>query len=275
MKLVTFGCSWIAGDELGDLSPEYRNTHNLGSNIYNDKDYVFDDYINYSCNGASNERILIQLLEYVNSNDYSDKDFIVVGLSALTRRLDYLNQFKASLTLPHWDTMHTNSLFFKRDSNFKKWFDLNGYFLLNSRNELKRYMVNCLSIKSVIGNNPCIVFQSIDNVNKVFNDIGEFVDVIVDRYSCIENEETNIKSCPFINKEVVSKEFLKNLNESQIWLNIEIDSWETYLRNLEDGTQPPYYFASDARTHPSEIGIQLWYSDVIKKYIDKIFGNLK
>ena len=273
MKLITFGCSWMAGDELGDLSPKYRNTHNLGYQIY--KDYSFDDYINYSGNGASNERILIQLIEYINSSDYCETDLLVVGLSALTRKLDYLNQFKASLTIPHWDAMHTNSLFFKDDIKFKKWFDSNGYFLLNSRNELKRYMTNCLSIKSAINTNPCIVFQSIDNINNVFNDKEEFEDVTIHRYSHLSNKETGSKSCPFIDKKIYSDLISKNLKESQIWLNIENDSWETFLRNLEDTSKPPYYFASEVRTHPSEIGIELWYSEFIKKNIDKIFGSLK
>jgi len=277
MKLVTFGCSWIAGDELGDSSPEYRNTHNLGYQIY--KDYQFDDYINYGNNGASNERILIQLLEYTNSDKYSKDDVLVVGLSALTRRLDYINDAKSSLTIPHWDTMHfsdyKHNKHYLTHPTFKKWFYLDGYFLLNSRNELKRYLSNCLSIKSVIGENPCIVFQSIDNVDNVFNKVESWYDVNVGVYVHSSKTETHVDVCPFIDKSLHNNELNKNLKDTQIWLNLQVDSWETFLKNIEDYNRPHQHFASKGRLHPSELGIRIWYESVIKKYIDKIFGSLK
>ena len=276
MKLVTFGCSWIYGDELGDLSTEYRNTHNLGYLIYNENRDKFTEYINYGGNGASNERIILQILEYTNSSDYSKDDVIVVGLTSLARKLDYLNFYKFTLTLPSWQDLHLSSLSYGTDQLFRKWFDLTGYFLLNSRNELKRYMVNCLSIKSLIADNPCVVFQSIDNVNSVFNQDdnmdgdGNWNHVILHKYTTKTNTEEAVSSDDFVNKDIHQNELYKNLNNNQLWLNFKMDSWQTFLNKLYSTNTDIKYFASDWNLHPSEIGIEVWYQDVIKKYIDKI-----
>lgn len=280
MKLVTFGCSWIYGDELGDLSETYRNTHNLGFQIY--KDYQFDDYINYGGNGASNERIVLQLLEYINSEDYSEDDLLIVGLTSLARDLHYINYHNYTFTIPHWHLMHLQNHGASSDSDFIKWIELTGKYILNSRNESKRYMLNCLSIKSIIGNNPCVVFQSIDNVDTVISkddstklDKRPWMDVPIQKYSSNANEEEQFMSTKFKDKSAHESVLYKDLKNNQFWLNMKMESWQSFLDKIDQTSSSKNVYASDIRTHPSEYGIELWYSTIIKKYIDKIFGSLK
>jgi len=203
MKLVTFGCSWIWGDELEPSTAEYRNSVNIGGLI--NKDYNFDDYINYGNNGASNERIILQIMEYKKSKHYDVNDFILVGLSGTQRKLDYLNYNKVPFTIPVWHEMLIpNDM---DDSNFRKWFFDTGVFLINSRNDAVRYSVNIQTIKSLLSqHSKYIVFQSIDKINKMYDSVeyDEWSEVRL--HHDVNDETFENDSTIFFDKEFLEKE---------------------------------------------------------------------
>ena len=85
MKLVTFGDSWVWGDELEPkkiLTPDgvgydhnyniYRHENNIGGIV--NKNHTFTEYINYATNGGSNQHIIYDLMNYINSDDYDEND---------------------------------------------------------------------------------------------------------------------------------------------------------------------------------------------------------
>jgi hypothetical protein len=266
MKLVTFGCSWMYGDELKELTPSYRNSHNLGGVIYQRHNDIFSNYLNYAGNGASNERIVLQLLEYINSENYSKDDFLIVSLTSPLRRLDYINNLKIPLTIPHWHEMHLNSM--NSDTGFIEWFKLDTIYNLNSRNEIKRYVFNLLSIKNLIKGNKHLVFQSIDNPSKVFDgvELESWFDVPVHFYSKDKDEEDVIPSVTLFDRKKLKKELTKNLSENQNWLDFEF-TWQDYLKSLDNYIQ---YFPNDMCLHPNEYGVKTWYNNIVKEYIEKL-----
>ena len=267
MKLVTFGCSWIWGDELEPSTAEYRNSVNIGGLI--NKDYKFDDYINYGNNGASNERIILQIMEYKKSKHYDVNDFILVGLSGTQRKLDYLNYNKIPFTIPVWHEMLIpNDM---DDSNFRKWFLDTGAFLINSRNDAVRYSVNIQTIKSLLSqHSKYIVFQSIDKINKMYDSVE------YDKWSEIRlhhdvNDETfENDSTIFFDKEFLEKEIKSNLLDTQVWINFKEKSWFEYLEELHIADPLNFQPMVGFGQHPNEFGIKYWYDNVLKSYIEKI-----
>ena len=102
MKLVTFGDSWVWGDELEPNKKlthdgiEYDNNYNIYRHQNNiggviNKNYNFDSYINYATNGGSNQHIIYDLMNYINSEDYNEEDLILVGLTSPMRNIIYSN----------------------------------------------------------------------------------------------------------------------------------------------------------------------------------------
>jgi len=263
MKLVTFGCSYVWGDELIPNTPEYRNLNNIGGIIY--KNHKFDDYINFAVCGASNERILLQILEYKNSKYYSEDDFILVGLSGLSRKLNYINIYNQAFTIPHWNNMHLTNF---EDEEFVNWFNLDKKINLNYKNQLTRYGINLLAIKSAISDNKYIVFQSIDDVDFSYDSVTKesYIKNVPLKLSTIKNQ-TDLYSTVLFEKEKIKKEILKSTNKNQLWLNFDYESWFYFIKNKH---QPNVYETLKKGNHPSELGHQIWYRDFLKKYIENI-----
>jgi len=82
-------------------------------------------------------------------------------------------------------------------------------------------------------------------------------------------------STKFKDKLTYESVLYKDLKDNQFWLNMKMESWESFLDKIDQPSSSKNVYASGIRTHPSEYGIELWYSTIIKKYIDKIFGSLK
>jgi len=266
MKLVTFGCSWLYGDELIPNTPEYRNSNNIGGVIYQNHQNLFTNYLNYSGNGASNERIAMQLFEYINSEHYSEDDFLLIGLSSPARRLDYINKHKIPLTKPHWNKMHIKD-FEKIDKDFVEWFKLETIYNLNNRNEIKRYFLNLNTISNIIKNNKFLVFQSIDNVPNIYENVefDNWFEMPVHFYSKEKNDEYEIPSKIIFSKDTLKSFLNKGLSKNQNWINFDI-TWEDYLKNLNDDDK---YFCNGRSIHPCENGVKIWYN-YIKKYIEDL-----
>jgi len=271
MKLITFGCSWVWGDELEPSTAEYRNSVNIGGLINND--YKFDEYINYGNNGASNERIILQILEYKNSEHYDASDFLVVGLSGLQRKLIYLNEENIPFTIPNWDYdshigSQNNSL--KTIDGFKEYMDGVFRFEVNNRNELVRYNINLYAIKSLLSNhNKYIVFQSIDNPNIVFKGVETLNWDEVFIFNDVGSTTYKNKNIMFFDKTILQNELNLNTLDSQKWINLSELSWRRYLEiyrlknNMTDVT-------AGMGEHPNEFGIKLWYTNILNKYIKEI-----
>jgi len=266
MKLVTFGDSWIHGDELTPDTPEYRNSVNIGGLIY--KDFNFTEYINYANNGASNERIILQLMEYKNSKNYSKDDLIVVGLSSLARNLLYINLKNSPLTLPSWDIMHLNSnddAFKEKDKDYLDWFEKTGFYITNTRNELVRYALNIFSIKSLLSDNKkYLVWQSLDDLDFLYKtvEMKNWNDITLHWDEKNVNHSTISKI--FFDKEYIKKELYSNIEKTQMWINFTEPSWQKYLKSTPD------IKTYINKTHPNELGHFLWYDKIIKKYIKTI-----
>lgn len=268
MKLVTFGDSWIYGDEILPDTIEYRNGVIIGGLIY--KDFKFSKYINYANNGASNERIALQIMEYKNSDNYSEDDFLVVGLTSPLRNLLYLNHGHAPLTLPSWDEMHIKTRKDSpSDSVYKDWFKKTGFYLTNNRNDLVRYANNLFTIKSLLASNKkYLVWQSIDDIHKIYDDVEMKGWNEVRLHWDDGNEFKEKDSKIFFDKEYIKKELSSNLEDTQVWINFNEPSWQTVLNKdvLLHGGVSEFMVLH----HPNEKGHLFWYENFIKKYIKNI-----
>ena len=265
MKLITFGDSWMWGDELKESTPVYRNTHNLGGVVFNNHQEIFTSYLNYSGNGSSNERIILQVAEYINSPNYSKNDFLLIGLSSPLRRLDYINEIKTPLTFPHWDSMHLGNIHYTE--SFKEWFMLEHRYNTNSRNEIKRYFINLFALKGLIKNNNYLVFQSIDNPVPIFEkiDYTGWEEVSIHFYSSVDSSEELLKSKLLFDIDFIKSKLNIGTTENQSWTNLDI-TWSEYLLSIDRNN----IFANNNHLHPSEDGILEWYNFFIKKYIEDL-----
>lgn len=265
MKLVTFGCSFIHGDELIPDTPSYTNKHNIGGVI--NSNYKFDDYINFGNNGASNDRIVLQIMEYINSNYYDKNDFILIGLSGLPRTLKYINKGRYPLTIPNWsydchikDTKHNIT---KYDDS-KQWMDLVFKYEVNDRNDLVHYFLCCSTIKSLLSPiDKYLIFQSIDSPSDVYKSVNseEKWNEVVIHHTTL-NQTYTTESKLFFNESFIKKLLFENLKDTQLWENFSKLSYQSYINTNES-----YRCYGN---HPNEIGAQKFFEKVLKKHIDKI-----
>lgn len=271
MKLVTFGCSWIWGDELEPSTAEYRNSVNIGGLI--NKDYKFDDYINYGNNGASNERIILQILEYKNSKYYNESDFLVVGLSGLQRKLLYLNHANIAFTLPTWDY---DSHIKNQKNSLSDLNDVEEYmssvlkFEVNNRNDLVRYNINLFAIKTLLSSHTkYIVFQSIDNPIEVYDNVEkiDWNELVI--HHDVGTITHTTKNTMFFNKTILQSELNHNLLKTQKWINLSEISWRRYLE-IYRHKNGMVNVTKGVGEHPNEFGIKLWYEKVLSNYIKQI-----
>lgn len=265
MKLVTFGCSFIQGDELTPDTPEYVNTHNIGGVI--NSSYKFEDYINYGNNGASNERIVLQIMEYLNSEYYDENDFILVGLSGLTRNLKYMNIGKYPFTIPHWsynDHVRNTKHLMSNESDSKDYMNLVLKYEVNERNQIVQYLLNCLSIKSLL--NPFkkyLVFQSIDTPVKLYRDIkyDKGWKEINLHHTTLDKKES-VESKLFFDREFIEPLVRNGLGPKQSWINFSNMTYQMFVDAKKE-----YKMEGG---HPSELGSLMYFEKYLKKYVDRI-----
>jgi len=266
MDLIVFGDSWTYGDELVPDTPLYRNSVNIGGLVF--KNYNFKNYHNYSANGASLQHIILHILTYLKSEHYSPDNFIMVGLTSPMRKLRFNNISKTPTNWSSHDydefTNYCNPKL-KDSAEFKSWWENNIICNVNVRNDLINYFNACFTIKSLLNlHSKYIIWQSIDGglYDKVETDFDEI-------YSDYENyqsitthhKENNL----FFNKDIVYETVTHDLFKTQVWLNFHEESWMSWLLNKNDSN----LFVKDGN-HPSEMGINLWFDDFLKKYIDKV-----
>ena len=266
MKLVTFGCSFVYGDELIPNTPEYLNQHNIGGVI--NKNYNFDEYVNYGNNGASNDRIVLQLLEYITSDYYDVNDFIVVGLSGLPRNIKYLNNGKYPLTIPHWsyiDHIRPSQHLVKDYEGCEDWMRLVFEFETNDRNDLVKYFLNISTIKSLLLQfKKHFVFQSMDDPSKVYDSVNknkkDWGEIVI--HHIYKNKEYKKNSDLFFNENLVKKIINNDLTKTQIWINFLKTSYQGFINTNDEYRKHG--------GHPSELGAEKYFEQILKNYIDKI-----
>lgn len=285
MKLITFGDSWVWGDELEPKKTPtsdgiiydhnyntYRHENNIGGVV--NKNHTFTDYINYATNGGSNQHIIYDLMNYINSDDYDVDDLILVGLTSPMRSITYNNISKTPLTWPGWDyesfIQYCDSSL-RNSKEFESWWKSNVKCNLNNRNDILNYTQSCLSIKSLLSNhNKYLVWQSIDG--NFWKTEEGFHEVYLEKYTTKSNESNlEIKDTEnfILKKENLKKELNRGTSESQVWINLIHQDWKSWL---EDNYKHDDVFVWSSN-HPNKKGILNWYemvlSERIKKIIDK------
>ena len=266
MDLVVFGDSWTYGDELIPDTPIYRNSVNIGGLV--NKDYVFNQYHNLSVNGASLQHIILQILTYINSDDYSSDNLVLVGLTSPMRRLRFNNLSKGptnSSTHDWSEYCNYGDISLVNSKVFETWWKTNNTFHVNVRNDLLTYFNACCTIKSLLASHSkYIIWQSIDGnlYDKVENGFNEIIgDYENNKSTYIEHyDNTSV-----FNKDLVRNTILKNLSPTQQWLNFDNSSWMDVLHSTNDTS-----LIVKGGMHPSEAGIQYWYTSFLKKYIHKV-----
>jgi len=282
MKLVTFGDSWVWGDELEQkqiLTPDgvrydhnyniYRHENNIGGIV--NKNHTFTEYINYATNGGSNQHIIYDLMNYINSDDYDENDLILIGMTSPLRNIIYSNISKTPITWPGWDydsyTSYCDTSL-KENKDFEKWWKSNVKIHLNKRNDILNYAQACLSIKSLLTkHSKYLVWQSIDG--NFWEYEKDFEEVYLEKYK-LNSKESDLKSSCKNNfvfkKESLNKELKRGTSVQQIWINIEHQDWKSWL---EDNYEHDDVFVWSSN-HPNEKGITSWYDLVLSDKIKKI-----
>lgn len=285
MKLITFGDSWVWGDELleekesvpenntsSTLSHEYntfKHTNNIGGVV--NKNHKFDDYINYATNGGSNQHIIYDLMNYINSEDYDENDFIMIGLTTPNRNIIYSNVSKTPLTWPGWDYdsyMSYCDPSLPGNVDFENWWKSHIKVNSNKRNDILSYTQSCLSIKSLLSNHKkYLVWQSIDG--DFWDYEKDFGEVYLEKYTTKSTQSNLIIDDTrnfILKKENLKKELNRGTFESQIWINIEHKDWKSWL---EDNYEHDDVFVWSSN-HPNKDGVFAWYNCVLKEKISKI-----
>ena len=273
MKLVTFGDSWVWGDELEnnkdcyvDSYSEFKHKNNIGGVI--NSNYIFEEYLNLSINGGSNYHILYQLSNYLLSEYYDENDFIVIGLTSPMRQMIYSNLTKKYVGgWPNWnleaylDATNDESI---KSKMFKDWWRYHVDMHINSHNDVLNYSQICLSIKGLLLNhNKYIIWQSIDSdfwKGYVLEDINKDP-FQVQKLNKIEYDNRD----PF-DSENLNKILKSGTHDTQIWINIDEPSWISWL-NSNFNHDDVFVRSSD---HPNTFGVIMWFEKKIKKYLDKI-----
>lgn len=275
MKLVTFGDSWVWGDEIenqpNDYKPEYneyKHTHNIGGIV--SKNYDITEYYNLSINGASNQHIIYQLINYLNSDYYESTDVILIGLTSPMRTIIYSNAIDRYVgNWPNWnlesflectndEKIHNN--------DFQNWWKYHVEFNINGHNDVLSYIQTCFTIKGLLKNHKnYIVWQSIDSKFWEVYDNEDFKPVQFQiQLSGSENlYEKNQK----ITKEQINTLLKRETSETQIWINIDELSWMDWLE-INYNRNDVFAWSSN---HPKKEGVLEWFDNILKKYLDKIF----
>lgn len=277
MKLVTFGDSWVWGDE---LEPNDNNDYNSDYNLYRHLNNIggvvnrfnkFDDYINYATNGGSNQHILFDLMNYINSDDYDESDLILIGLTSPLRNIIYSNISKTPITWPGWDYdsyINYCDSTLKNNKDFEMWWKSHVKINLNNRNDILNYIQSCLSIKSLlIRHKRYLVWQSIDG--NFWDYEKNFKEVYLEKYTthCNNSDMKVLVDDVFIfNKNSFETELDRGLLDTQIWINTKTKDWKTWLE--ENYNHDDVFVWSS--NHPNKNGIEFWYQEIISPYIKNI-----
>jgi len=266
MDLVVFGDSWTHGDELQSYDTQYRTKHNIGGLIY--KDYKFNNYHNYSCNGGSQQHIILALINYLNSDNYHKDNLILIGLTSPMRKFRFNNILNRVTNWTSWDyeeSMLWTDDILRQSKEFKDWWKGEVISHVNFRNDLLDYFNSCITIKQLIkDHSKYIVWQSIegdwyDNVEK---DMDGCVIHYENQNTTQEYNSVGVDESVF-NKSYVESLLNKDCTPQQIWINLSELSWHHWLKKEEPRG------LVESKMHPSEQGIKMWYNDILKKYIEK------
>tara|TARA_B110000211_G_C14060385_1_gene545233 strand:- start:43 stop:849 length:807 start_codon:yes stop_codon:yes gene_type:complete len=268
MKLITFGDSWVWGDELLEKN-EYNNelhSKNIGGVVNNN--HSFSDYINYATNGGSNQHIIYDLMNYINSEDYDEDDFIMIGMTSPLRNIIYNNISKTPVTWPGWDydsyISHCDDKLVG-NNDFKNWWKSHVKINLNKRNDILSYTQSCLSIKALLSNHKkYLVWQSIDG--NFWEPENDFHEVYLEKYK--KDVNSKIEDEFILKKENLNKELKRGTIDTQVWINIEHQDWKSWL---EDNYKHDDVFVWSSN-HPNKNGIELWYKKILSKIINKTLG---
>lgn len=264
MKIIAFGDSWVFGDEIADDDAKKRESVNLTGIIRNT--YKLSTY-NFAINGGSLDEIILQIISYLNSPHYNTDDLILIGLTSPIRKYHYNNILKTGIRFPSWSWdsfSHWGNPKLTTDVEYKKWWELNIKYNVNVRNDVIEYFKSILTIKSLLSDfNKYIIWQSID---------GDF-------YEQIETDYENLTityydnigrqyaySDLFFDKKYTDFLLKKNTLETQLWLNLSESSWRKWL--YDNGGDLDVFFKDNH--HPNLTGINLWFDNFLKKYIDKV-----
>ena len=284
MKLITFGDSWVWGDELevkyiplsdggyeyNHRYTEHRHSNNIGGVV--NSNHSFSEYINYATNGGSNDHIICDLMNYMNSEDYNTNDLILVGLTSPMRHIIYSNVSKGPLTWPGWDYDSYMSYCDDKlvgNTDFENWWKSHVKINLNKRNDILSYTQSCLSIKALLSNHKkYLVWQSIDG--NFWEPEEGFTEVYLEKYGKQFGLESNFEvkdtETFILKKENLKKELNRGTGKSQSWINLDHQDWKSWL---EDNFEKDDVFVWSSN-HPNKKGINLWYEHVLKEKILKI-----
>ena len=284
MKLVTFGDSWVWGDELGDkILDENGNlvfNHNYNQYIHSNNigglvksKYNFDKYENFAINGGSNTHILFQLTNYINSDSYNETDIILIGMTSPLRQYLHCNLTNQHIgSWPFWDLeqfLECSDSRYKNSDDFKEWWRINTNMFLNGHNDVMEYSKICLSLKALLKDHKkYIVWQSIDSKFwNLFENETNFDPVLFKKYT--ESGEESISRNFPLTKDKLNSLLKKETLDSQLWINIDEPCWMEWL--IENYETNDVFIESG--THPNELGIKLWYEKILKKYLEKVLDN--
>jgi len=284
--IVAFGDSWVYGDELVERmdgqsreqnsimgftsSWKIRNQINLTGKI---KKHYNIHTINYGVNGGSNEEILFQLLSYIKSKNYDPDNLVLIGLTSPIRNFHWNNTTKSGWKTPSWSLesfLGWGPKELTSDRDYRTWWELNVKYNINGRNDILTYIKNTLSLKAILDIHckNYIVWQSID---------GDMYDYVEDDYDNIllhhytDTEETHHEPMDYLFEKTYLDKLLKNnTTQTQIWLNTNKPCWRGWL--MKNHSDKDVFFK--ANFHPTELGIELWFNEFLKYYIDSIFVEL-
>lgn len=264
MKVIAFGDSWVFGDELADDDLQKRESINITGVIR--KTYNLPTY-NFAVNGSSLDEIILQVISYINSPLFDKTDLVLIGLTSPLRKYHYNNIIKKAIRFPSWDWdsyKNWGDVELTTDSDYKKWWELNIKYNVNVRNEAIEYFKTILTLKTLLSDfDKYIIWQSID---------GDFYDQIEKDYEDLTinfNDGTTRQfsyTDEFFNKEYVNTLINQNTSKTQLWLNLSEPSWRQWLFDNKGNSN--VFF--EHNHHPNEIGINLWFNNFLKKYIDKV-----
>lgn len=236
-KVVTFGCSWTAGDELDrDETGEYvydasvRDTWSYGNELKGLLNY--NSFQNNGISGASNERIVRCFLNWLSKHKNDDSDFLLVfGLTEYGRRDIWLDVPSKSGFYRMYVINDDGSSGWIRDINEKTGLPISTiksinetYFtyLYSDYMESYSYFNNVLTIQNLckLHNIDYVFFSAFTNIPKSNFDENQIGD----------EEESNVESILPNLKSLIDKKHFFNIDEKydnmfSVIENVKVATW--------------------------------------------------
>lgn len=192
-RLITFGCSWTYGDELGDPSDDtYRLEHVWGGLVA--KHYKLE-FVNHGYPGASLTSIRDAVTWYV-ANDLRDDDILMIGLTSPERQSWYNNAHRKNDIDPPWmNHVHLNWMTDNESAYSKLWQQQLKSFLMDQQCEEWKILNYNQTVTLIDGicarfDIPVIQFNMLDEMLDCYHpktlfmpeyNMGEYLDEFVAR----------------------------------------------------------------------------------------------